>query len=260
MKNKNSKIPIKKSVIDKIKGEKIKMHSRSYFIFRIILLIISSIIILSALVYLISFVIFMLRESGLLFMPAFGFQGIGILFSNFPWFLILISIFFIALLEIFVKKYGFAYRKPLLYSVLIIITFVILIGFIIQKSSFHRNILEKVEEGRFPVGRPLYDDFGMRKPKNVHPGIISEVSQGGFIMKKRDGNFVTIEISTNTNFPEGKDIKQGDHVVVLGEIKNNIIKAEGVNKVPKGNIFVPPPTPSGKEILPPTREVPPPPM
>src|SRR3989344_3614541 len=108
---------IKEEVIARIKRGETIMRPRWHFVLRAMLYALGVLIAALALVYLASFIMFVLRETGLLFVPSFGFRGVGVFLFSLPWFLILLSLVFVFVLEVLVRRYAFAYRKPLLYSV-----------------------------------------------------------------------------------------------------------------------------------------------
>ena len=226
--------PEKKSIsnelMDKIKKGDLKMIPKTYFILRIILIIIGIIVILGASLYLASFLLFIIKRSGLWVLPIFGFRGMGMLASSFPWLIILITLFFIVLLEVVVKRHALIYRKPLLYSALAIIILVSLASFVISQTPMHKFMLDKVEKGRFSLARPLYGNLNMNKPKDVHVGFVLGAVEGGFIIKRIDGMFLSVSVSDHTTFYQEHEIKKGDKVFIIGKAEEGIIQAQDVKK------------------------------
>jgi len=222
---------ITKKVTEKIEKGEVKMRSKSYFVLKSVLIALGVFIILSTVLYLISFILFVVQRSGLIFLPRYGFSGIRILLSGFPWILLIIVICFVFLLEFLVKKYTIAYRKPLLYSLLIVILVISGIGFIVHQTSFHGRMYLRSQEGKIPFVRPLYNKFELSNSNKVHPGIITEVLDGGFILERHDGKILKVIVSEDFN------IKEGLHVAVIGDLKEGIIDAMGVHNIPNGNRF-----------------------
>ena len=89
---------------------------------------------------------FALRQTGVLFVPGFGSEGFGTFFMSLPWVLIALSVSFIALLEILIRRYSFAYSRPYAYSSLGVILLVVLGGIAIGYSSFHQNLYDRARD------------------------------------------------------------------------------------------------------------------
>jgi len=114
---------ISDKIFNKIKKEQIKMRPKIYFILKAVLIALTTLLVAFFVLFLVSFIFFNLRASGAWFLPRFGLPVIGIFFKSLPWLLILITIILIGVLEILVKRFSFAYRRPILYSILFIIIF-----------------------------------------------------------------------------------------------------------------------------------------
>ncbi|MBP8994370.1 MAG: hypothetical protein KBG30_11270 [Bacteroidales bacterium] len=225
--------PKKENALDKIKKGEVKMRPRIYFIFRILLWVLGIILIFIAGVYLVDLIFIVLHKSGLWFTLGFGPKGIMIFLGNFPWVLLLITLIFVALLETLIRRFSITYKRPLIYSVLAILILISLVGFFIQKSSFNEHILKRAEEGRLPITHHFYNRYGMQKPENVFLGTVVEISNDkNFIIKKEDGTLIKVEILPNTHFPPRFEIKVGDYVIIMGEIKDGVIRADDIRNAP----------------------------
>ncbi len=238
MNNEPEKNSITDKVLNKIKSGEVKMKSKTYFILRMVLLILSTLVLIFFIIYFVSFIIFSLRASGVLFLPKFGFPGIKIFLNSLPWLLIFISAILIILLEIFAKKFTFVYRRPILYSLLAIIMIVVIGSLLVEKTPFHSNLFWKTQEGHLPIMRTVYRDFGVPRTGNIYHGVISEVVGNDFKIETPRGEILAIVVSSKTRPILETDIKEGDAIVVLGERKNGIIQALDIRKVKKdSNLF-----------------------
>lgn len=238
MNNQLEKNHITEKILGKIKTEKIKMKPKIYFILRMALLVLGTLTLASFIVYLISFIVFSLRVSGVLFLPKFGFPGIRILISSLPWFLILISGGLIVLLEVFTQKFRFVYRKPILYSLLGIIIIVFTGSFLMEKTSFHSSLFWKAQEKRLPAIGSIYRDYGVPRINNVHQGVISEVIEGGFKIETLSGEVLSVVVDSKVYSTLETDTKEGDVIVILGEQNSSTIQALDLRKVQKDfNLF-----------------------
>lgn len=222
--------PISNKVLKKIKSEKVKMRPKIYFVLRGVLIALSIVFVILFVLYLVSFVFFSLRISGVWYLPRFGFPGLGIFLVSFPWLLIVIAILLIIVLEVLVKRFSFTYRRPILYSILGIVILVFLVSFIIGRTQLHSELFWRAREGRLPVIGEFYRGYGMPGPRDVHHGMISGITDDGFQVEKTDGQIVNIIITDTTRFPSGADFEEGDMVVVFGKQDNSIIKASGIIK------------------------------
>lgn len=247
--NQEKEKSVDRIVLEKIRKGEAKMRPKTYFILKWVLLILSIFVVVLFVLYLISFIVFILRASGVWFLPGFGFRGIGVLFFSLPWALILIAAGLMAVLEIFVKKFDFGWRQPIVYSLLAIIVFVLLGSLILGKTRLHSEFFQRAQEHRLPIMGNFYRGFGMPKPDNMHMGVVSEITDYGFIIETRNGDVLTVVINADTGFYSEKDIGQDDTVVVLGKRHNSTIQAVDVRKINGGLKFLPRfprPKPSGK--------------
>lgn len=236
-KQKNS---VSDKILNKIKKGDIKMKPKIYFILRMILLTLGVLFLFLFIIYLISFIMFSLRTSGLLFMPRFGFFGIGILFSSLPWLLILLAITLIIVLEIFTKHFTFIYRQPLLYSLLIIIVLILTLSFLIEKTPFHSNLFLSARERHLPMFGPFYRNYGAPPLHDVHRGVVSEITENGFTMETPRDEALNIIITPETRIISEEEIKKGDELVIFGARNDGTVQAIEIHQIEKDfNLFPP---------------------
>ncbi len=207
-----------KRVLEQVQSGQVKMRPKSYFILRAILVGLLACLVALFVLYLISFIVFSLRTSGVWFLPGFGFGALGVFFKSLPWLLIIIALALIVVLEIFVKRFSFAYRRPILYSVLGIIILAFLGSFLIARTPFHPKLFWKAREGKLPMVGGFYRGLGAPKLSDVHQGIITEITNGGFSIETPQGEILTVLATSN-------NVKENERVVVLGKRDNSTIKA-----------------------------------
>ena len=227
-------------VLTKIKSGTVFMRPRWHFVLKTILAFLGFVLLLLLLLYLASFVVFILYQSGVWFVPAFGFYGMFVALRSLPWLLIFVGILFVGALEILVRRYSFAYRKPLLYSLLGVVGFVMLATVAVAKTGIHEGFFLRAREDRLPLAGKLYRGYGLQKDKNIQPGVIKEIIDEGFTMENKEGKMITVTIDSDTRFPLGMDFEKGDKVVVLGEDDGKgdaeKIKAHGIRRIDKKKI------------------------
>jgi len=224
MENNNQQNPITQKVAQEIEKGKVKMKPRSYFIFRGILLSAGSVVVLLFIVYLVSFIIFSLRTSGLIFLPG-GFSSIGILFGALPWLLIGLAAFLVVILEAFAERFEFIHQRPLVYSLFVIIAVVLIGGFLIGNTPLHNLLLYSEQEGHLPFLGPLYHSFDSQ---NVHNGIVTQIAANGFTIQTPDTQVFNVILTSPT---QKDDIGVGDTIIIVGPVNGNNIRADEIKKV-----------------------------
>lgn len=231
MSDKQNKKSIKEQIVEAIKDGRIKMRPKWHFILKTALIFTGIVMVILALLYLASFVIFILRQTGVWFLPTFGFRGIFVFLFSLPWLLILLGIFFVLILEFFVRRYSFAYKKPVLYSILVLFAFVFITSFIISRTAFHRNFFMAAREGSLPIAGQFYRGYGMPPGKSFHVGTITEITDDGFQIETPTSEILSIMVTSETSFPMGVDFQTSDRVVVLGDREDYVVKALGVRRI-----------------------------
>lgn len=232
---------IKAGVQEAIKTGQAKMRPRSYFIARTTLLIIGAVLLALLLIYLVSFIFFMLRVTGVWFVPAFGAAGIMPFVLALPWLLILVAIIFIITLEWVFKRYSLAWRKPLLYSAVGIVILVLVSGFAVAQTSLHKGAYKKAEEHRLPLIGPMYRSIHPNPEHNIHPGTILEITDDGFLLEVHSGDIFAVIVDSETRLPRSVEFGVDDTVVVIGELADdNQLQAQGVHKIEEDLMFMRP--------------------
>ncbi len=214
--NKKEEQKMERNVLAAISSGRIKMRPRWQFILQAALLGVGAVIILLTLLYLVSFILFALHESGAWFVPNFGLPGWWALFRRLPWVLIGFVIVFVVVLEVLVRRYAFAYQRPLLASALWIVGIVFVGGLVISATRFHREIFDFSRRSGLPVIGGIYQRFGVPRFDDIHRGEIVQMATGTFVIQDDDGDTSTIIIMPATRLPLGNGFEVGDMVVVLG--------------------------------------------
>lgn len=220
-------------VLDKIKEGKISMKPKARFVAQTLLLGLGLSVLLLFSVYIVSFITFSLRISGMVFLPGLGFMGLRILFGALPWILILLSVLLIILLEFFSGKIAFVYKRPAIYSLAVIIAIVLLAGIVIGFSQFHVKIFHAT---------PFYQELGAPKFKGFHTGIVLEKTEDGFIMKTPREEELNVFVKIKTR----KQVEIGDMVLVVGKRQGDTIQAQDFRKIKQDRNFFEKPMPKVK--------------
>jgi hypothetical protein len=228
----NEENKIKQDVLAAIQDGKLKQKPRWFFVLRGTLIGVGIGLALCVILYLISFILFVTRETGVWFTPAFGFRGWFVFFRSLPWVLIALSLIFIAVLEVLVKRYSFAYREPLLYSVLGIVAIVAAGGFLLFETSLHQSLFDSARRGGLPIIGEFYKGFGTERFNDIHPGVIVGTTTHGFTMQEPfEAGRATVVVASDTDFPPDVTFMPSDTVIVFGSEAGDIIEAVGIREV-----------------------------
>lgn len=226
--NENPNNSIHDNILKAIETGKVTMKPRWHFVVRASLLIVGIILVSLSLVYLASFIVFILRQTGVLFVPEFGLHGINVFLMATPWLLVLIALVFIALLQILIKKYSFGYGRPLMYSAIGIMVLVVLAGYLVERTSLHQRLFRQAENQNLPFAGGLYRQFGERRPDNITAGVITEILENGYKINSHNEEIVVIVVTPETKLPPQTSFNVGDMIVALGKREADKVIAEGI--------------------------------
>lgn len=232
---------IKDNILSAIESGKVSMKPRWHFVAKGVLLVVGTLFAFLSLVYLISFIFFILKQTGLWFVPGFGFGIMREILFDFPWLLVTLAILLILLLQFLIKKYSFSYGRPLIYSVVAVVCLVVLAGFAVSATPIHKNFFMQAQNNNFPVGGKIYKQYGfMPGSNNLITGEIIEDLGDGYNIHTPQDEMLLILVTPETKLPYGKDFQKGDKLVVVGKRKGFIVTARGIREVENDVLFVPP--------------------
>ena len=228
----DNSVKVQEGVLAAIKAGNAKMTPKWRFTLKTALTITALVIVFLMLVYLVSFIIFVLHESGVWFVPDFGLSGWYALFAGLPWLLVSLSGIFIILLALLVRKYPFAYTRPLLYSLLGIAFLVIAGSFVVAGTSVARALFPYGAAESLPVIGQFYTGFGVPDLGDVHHGQVIAVTPDGFLMQDLRDRTFTVFVVTSTMLREEMPLAPGDDVVVFGGfVSTGTIDARGIEEL-----------------------------
>lgn len=219
------------SVMAKIDAGKIKMKPHWHFVAKGVLLVVGTVLAVLALLYISSFIIFVLNQTGIWFAPGFGARGIGEFLLDLPWVLILLAIVFIVVLQWLVSRYAFSYGRPLLYSAAGIIVIVVAGGLIISATPVHRGLFQQAEDDNLPIFGMMYKQFAAPPQQNFVPGEIIEIISDGYRINTPRNEILKVIVTAQTQFPFGMDLVKGDNIVVIGDRSGDTITAAGIREI-----------------------------
>lgn len=190
-------------------------------------------LVLSALMLLFvgSFIVFMLQQNGAWFAPAFGSQGFTELFFAMPVIFILVALIFVLLLHFMVRKYAFSYARPVLYTVLGLTLFVFCGSFLVAQTHLHEQLFNRARSERLPFAGGFYRQFGEPQIDRITPGEIVEIIEDGYSIRDPRNQQFKVIVTPRTKLPFGEEFEVGDDVIVLGDREGMMIIAEGIREI-----------------------------
>lgn len=220
---------MKHDILDVIAKGRAKMAPRWFYIGKAALVTTGLILFALAIVYISSIIFFTIRFNGIWFLPAFGFSAMRTVFFSLPWVLILLATVFVMILIVLVRRYAFAYKRPIVYSVLGLTLIVLVAGFIMSKSVMHQKFVYRLHEGHppFPFAGRIYMSADRPSVQRVYIGDIDSMVATGFILKERKGGSFNVLIDAETRLPYGEIFEVGNHVLVFG--KGDVIINDGAD-------------------------------
>lgn len=249
---------IMKSVLDKIQAGDIHMRSRAYFVARMTLIVVVSLLVLLTSAFFVSFISFSLRASGRMILLGFGWQGVKVFLLTFPWGLLLIDLILAVILERLLRSFKFGYRSPLIYLLGGVLVVVIAAGLTIDReTSIHSDVWHAERNGSVPgylfgdlynnVRQPPHDE-GVFRGTVVFMGVATPGGPAFLILKSDDQDSDIDDSATtsqvwrvilppNLNESTNVNVTIGEQILVAGNVFPDGVHAYGIEQVPNVNSF-----------------------
>ena len=223
---------IKNKVFEKIRKGNIRIKPRIYFVMQVVLLVALSFLALALAVFIMSFVIFSLQESGEQFLLSFGHRGILTFLVLFPWTIFIIDILLFVIIEWLLRRFKFGHRIPVLYIFATIIGVAFIFSVIINFTQFHSFLLNKADNDELPVLGKWYESIhDSHAAQGVFRGNIISIQNNTFVMSHDDKDLDADDGTWTISLPSGSDILNlhiGDNVYVAGNVTGGIVHAYGI--------------------------------
>ncbi len=231
----NKRINIKEEVLNKIKTGQIGMRSKAYFLAKLVLLSILTILITLVSIFLLSFILFSSSLDGSLFLVRFGGTGLYNFVLTLPWYLLLLDIFLLILLDTLLKSFSFGYKSPVVFlfggTILVITGISTLVNF----TPLHQNIMNKIDKNKTLPFHKIYDGVDSRYQKpGTWKGYVGKINGNSFkfkYVKGITGEFGEAEVFAVNEITVVDKLVEGDLVFVAGNILDNRIMAYGIKKL-----------------------------
>lgn len=231
-----NKSPLQERLLAKIESNELKMRSKVYFMVKLAILmgLAGAILIISILIS--NLILFGLRLNGHESLLMFGSRGFLLFLVIFPWSLLLIDLFLIAVLEILIRRFRFGYQTPLLYLLLLLVVVTISCGIFIDRvTSVNDRLLERAEKNKLP--QPFGKFYEEARWPVLGNGmcrcVITAISGDTLVVYNPDigtTTSLTIILPVNGGIATST-LEVGDIIFIAGDSQRNTIKAFGVQKL-----------------------------
>ncbi len=233
---------IGEKIIAAAKSGKLKMRPRWHFVLRAVLWLAGAVIAVLAALYFASLFLFINRETGIWLAPVFGWRGVLVFLASVPWLIILSVLVFALVLEILVRRYGFTYRLPLLYSALAVLLVVFAGAALLAQTPLHENLsrcprgdrlLEPAHfvPGAPPCGGGIYRDLGPHRFRDFYYGTVKNFAGADFIIITRQREDLIVRTNSQTRLPFGAQFEIGDELAIVGDRRGDRIDAFGIVEI-----------------------------
>ncbi len=230
-KNKNNKI--KKYILNEIKKGKLTPKPKIYFIIKGSFVILGLIFSVLVFIYLVSFIIYFLKQSGVSYLPKFGLRGIWAFLSSFPWFLGILGVLLLLTIGVISRRYSFNYKMPIIYFIFIVLILIITGGYLINKTGIHPYLHKLSYHKKLPGLGGVYRSYEKFSPPRPIIGKVIKILDNKIILQDRSEKKIEVIIDdfTRTNFKN--KLQNDDLVLIMGEKNKDQIKAFGIRKLPE---------------------------
>ena len=206
------------------------MRPRWQFVLRSVLIGLGGVFLALVAMYVLSFIFFVLYQTGAADALLLGPRGVRVFFVSLPWVLVVVGVLLLVSLEVVVKYTTYSYRQPMLYSVLGVLLLVLLGSAAIRATDFHETLLSEAKANKLPLAGGLYRAFAAQNPDGVYTGTVSALSTTSMTIQAQSGEQYTIVLTESTKMPKRK-LTLGSAVVVLAVPQGSSLEAVGVRIV-----------------------------
>jgi len=210
------------------------MRPKYYFVLRLVSTITIGFLTLIVSVFVVSFVLFSVHESGEAFLLGFGKQGILTFISLFPWALVVVDIALVVFLEWLLRGFKFGYRFSLLAIFIGIFLLSIVLGVIVNFTPLHQTLLGEADRGALPFGNDVYESLrDSHANQGIFRGTITSINGNQIVITHNDGDFDADDGTRTITLPSTNSLsfKINDRVYVFGTSTDKTVGAYGIKKL-----------------------------
>jgi hypothetical protein len=226
------------SLLKKIEAHEVSMRPKIYYSLQVAALVLLALAVLVVSIFVFNYILFTIRISNQDSFLGFGPRGIWAFIYLFPWWLLLVDVTLVYLLERVLRQFKFGYRSPVLYLLLGLFVVTGSTAFALDRgTTFNDRILIHAEHHGLPppfgmvytyVRHPLPPD------SNFCTCVIEDIN--GNILFLRDANgSTTFTAKLPLNDPRATTtfLREGDTIFIAGDLDDGAIRAFGIRKIQK---------------------------
>jgi hypothetical protein len=208
---------IKDNILNIVKNDKATMIPKWKFVLYSILGIFSLVFALLALVFLASLVTFLLATSGFVYMPMFGLKETMHFLISVPIFLFAVAVIMLFVTEMLARQHAFAFKKPILVTLLSITALSVVVGFFVAKTPLHFMIRDYARMHHISMMQGVYErplPFAPVDGMTVIKGIVLATTSDTIQVRLFDNRIVLVR-ATGT-FPLPLFVEEGVGIAIFG--------------------------------------------
>ena len=232
------------ALLKKIIAEDVKMRPKAFFTLKVIALAVVSVLTLVTTVLLFSFVLFSVRASGEMLLLGFGWRGLLIFLTLFPWTTLLIEILLIAALEWLLRQFKFGYRSPVAFLTMAILLLTVALSLFVERgTTLHESLLYQSDKDTLPIIGTFYKEIRQHPDsRELCRCVITDVGNTTITVVADDRDFYATSSHHVVLLPAGiatSSLGRGDRVLIIEENygdDNKQIRAFRMKKVVAGEI------------------------
>jgi hypothetical protein len=170
-----------------------------------------------------------------MYLPLFGFGATMHLLSSIPILLGITAIILVFITEILARQYSFAFKKPLLLTLLVITGTSLLVGFLVSLTPMHHTLRNYARTHHMSMMEHMYDrpaPFREMKGMTVIRGTVIATSTKEVRIRLFDDTEVIVYATTSQEFISLP--QYGDEVVIFGNNVEGSFIAVKIKVLPTG--------------------------
>lgn len=231
---------LKDDILRKIREREISMRPQFHFTLRVAASVLLGLAILVISIFICNFILFSIRLNAEDSLLHFGPRGLGAFLRLFPWWLLLLDLGLIALLQSLLRQCKLGYRTPVAFVMLWLLCFSLAAGFLVDRGTpFNDELLLRADERGLPP--PFNDVYGgaRRMPPQgggmCHHCTITAIEGNTLtVIDSRAPATTSITVVLPPNDPRATTtaLQVGDTVFIAGDEDDGVIYAFGIRKTP----------------------------
>jgi hypothetical protein len=234
----NPKQNMRERLMHKIEAHEVSMRPRIFFTLQIVAILFVALAALLVSIFIFNFILFSIRISNEDSFLGFGPRGIWAFVYFFPWWLLLIDVALLSLLERLLRQFKFGYRAPVLYLLFGLLVVTGSVAFAIDRgTNFNERILIHGEHHGLPppIGAFYGHARGPLPPDSSFCTCIVTAIKGNTLILQVAHASTTLTAVLPPNDPRATTtlFEVGDIIFIAGDLDNGVIRAFGIRRIVK---------------------------